>query len=1273
MKHRIKTHTCLLLIGIATFSQQSLAQNALNGSNGWAAQEGNFDISSPNASSLGTFGQLPVNLSTGQLGTTIPIYDFKAYDIKVPISLSYNNRGFKPNDHPSWAGEGWTLNAGGAITRIKHGEADEILIPCHTCTPQANSASSALLGYIQNGLLRQAYLQNYNDQLYNAAQNPFNQSIATQSEHGFSDANMPSSTVYLLDTQPDEFAFNFLGKTGKFVFKNAWDQGNVGWAVLTTSGEEFDISVSYATELDFRGDGSIILPRYINEFFLKSRDGYTYEFGGNYSDGDVELYLGAPNGKYGTTPREKGNNIYASSWYLTKITSPSGVVVDFAYQNDGYAAAMYPAVDIAQFINDPNNLTVNNSKKTNYNTYSIAVNTTSYLTSITCRGQSVSFGRGPTNYINLASPAANWQDISVSEQLDPDYVKTIGDNVPNQGFPSGHIMQSYQDMYNICTYDGNLLATFKQNWQKLTDIRVYEGTNLVTGFDFDYYLWLTNKPQVVNYTHDIHESKTGRLELKQIKQRTYTTPIEYKTLYSFEYSGSSNPQPVTDAVNYGVRSIDHEGFYSGVASSTDFFNYVTDTFNISLAGNSIGIGNSNGIASINSNYYLSREPNFDQAYNGLLTKINYPTGGYTTISYEQNTYSKYQMLNTSVPQIQVVSEPTVMYAPGMRVKQTTDYDYMSSISAVTKNYSYVQNFSVPAPTIPTTTSGVLNSGKPVYATGGITNYYAYNNPPDGYPSYLDPLRFGRLMSQGTFPDVFPGTGLLYSRVTEVNHDNSYTINYFSNSDQGAPYIDYVETLPTYTGSTPNNALIPNGLPFTTFKSMDAERGHLLKQEYYTNTNILKRKVEYAYNDDPNRFSASTTTYSVPINSNTLTEVHPAVNALVNAGGMIPLPILGLSKYNVKSYLTGYYTYYPYLKSKTQTEYPGNFVESTTHYYDDYWNEIKTASLKSDLTTVSTYTKYCTPDNYSFNTSSTDPNIQSITSLLTDKLYGLPIESISTVTYPSAPENITVGTLITYSNVNHLLKSVSPMEITIPQPMQNFNWASNSGSSFTYNSGYRFGAKSVTLYSPYNIFYPMGMQEDGINTCLLKSYDARYTTATVKNAACSNIAFTSFEGSSSNGTDGGNWHPINGTLSTSVSFTGNNSYYINSGNISSSTLTQGNYAVRFWSIYGTQSVNSITPTLLTTSQNGWSLYEVILNNVTGVNVSGSGYIDDLRLYPIDATMETATYSPQIGVTSHSDANNMPTFFIYDGFGRLTQTTDVDGNLLKVTDYGLQVTE
>jgi len=80
---------------------------------------------SPNAAALQKFLEIPSDLHTGQINYSIPLENISFGEINVPISLAYQNSGLKVAELPSWAGMGWNLFAGGAITRSVKGLPDD--------------------------------------------------------------------------------------------------------------------------------------------------------------------------------------------------------------------------------------------------------------------------------------------------------------------------------------------------------------------------------------------------------------------------------------------------------------------------------------------------------------------------------------------------------------------------------------------------------------------------------------------------------------------------------------------------------------------------------------------------------------------------------------------------------------------------------------------------------------------------------------------------------------------------------------------------------------------------------------------------------------------------------------------------------------------------------------------------------------------------------------------------------------------------------------------
>ena len=124
----------------------------------------------PDAAALGKYTDLPISQFTGVPSINIPIHTIQEGSLTAPISMSYHAGGIQVAEPASWAGTGWSLNAGGLITRTVLGLPDE-----------------HIWGYFNTG-------QNITGDVWDiiAAIN------GTQ------------------DSEPDIFSFNFLGYTGKF-------------------------------------------------------------------------------------------------------------------------------------------------------------------------------------------------------------------------------------------------------------------------------------------------------------------------------------------------------------------------------------------------------------------------------------------------------------------------------------------------------------------------------------------------------------------------------------------------------------------------------------------------------------------------------------------------------------------------------------------------------------------------------------------------------------------------------------------------------------------------------------------------------------------------------------------------------------------------------------------------------------------------------------------------------------------------------------------------
>jgi hypothetical protein len=74
-------------------------------------------IQAPEVAALGNYGDIPVNLYTGTPNISIPLYTVRSSVINLPVSINYNASGIRVDDRAGIVGLGWSLSAGGVVTR----------------------------------------------------------------------------------------------------------------------------------------------------------------------------------------------------------------------------------------------------------------------------------------------------------------------------------------------------------------------------------------------------------------------------------------------------------------------------------------------------------------------------------------------------------------------------------------------------------------------------------------------------------------------------------------------------------------------------------------------------------------------------------------------------------------------------------------------------------------------------------------------------------------------------------------------------------------------------------------------------------------------------------------------------------------------------------------------------------------------------------------------------------------------------------------------------
>ena len=90
----------------------------------YVSWQDNMMGASPEAAKMTKYVDTPVSNAYGQAEIGIPIYTVQGRSLKQPIALSYDGSGIKPEEISGIVGLGWSLQAGGVITRTIIGRVD---------------------------------------------------------------------------------------------------------------------------------------------------------------------------------------------------------------------------------------------------------------------------------------------------------------------------------------------------------------------------------------------------------------------------------------------------------------------------------------------------------------------------------------------------------------------------------------------------------------------------------------------------------------------------------------------------------------------------------------------------------------------------------------------------------------------------------------------------------------------------------------------------------------------------------------------------------------------------------------------------------------------------------------------------------------------------------------------------------------------------------------------------------------------------------------------
>lgn len=1167
---------------------------------------------SPEAAALGKFGDVPVGYYTGTANISIPIYTIKEPGLTIPIAVQYHGGGIKVEDQATNVGLGFSLEPGGAIIQVVNGTEDKYDI--------LENSDSTGYAYVRNRSITGAYTQGTeigvnNWQCYVSFGTCF------IGNDGTGDTYTTLTRLLAGDGQPDIYQYNFPGASGKFYINPVTHQIVLIDPKAKINFVRINDSSWSATTLDG------------NKFFFNALEtSSTYV---------VSIHTGY-------------------TWKLTSIVLASGKTINFNYTNGHYSWYTYN-----EQYHDDYLYGLNPTGQHGLVPYlDISQHNTRNLTSITTTDLTIQF--------NLSSRS----DLDINHRDSSKRIASIDiiDPISTKKVKSFNFSYSY---FPFSTIGGN----FGQSTASLDT-----ATLNVLG---------------------------RRLRLDSIQEVGYSPSGVASTLpaYRFRYDSSAVLPLKTSCAR------DYWGYYNGQNNA----NLLPDLSYFHYSGDSAF---SNLPATFLYNYYFTganRVPDTSKMFVGMLRRIVYPTGGFSDFGYESNSFSNYNypdsakiaatikhataqdknlstdststahlvfhgntiirftntiskgvpiqglgfndLKNSIIQLVRIVNgSPTILQTWQMANSDSVAFNAAGGQMVWNQDVSVPYNVSayyVVSVGLPDTLGPQNTSGKTAFVSAVISYYdTAGANLKMSYgggvriASIKNYAAAGQLAAQKVIRytnDDGSSSGLL---MTPLKYYYPRTLWFSYIPPSGTACINNIYGTDTTWFMSDDGAV-----PFS-----DAAGGNIIgyskvdelslapdnstdgKHTYYYNNHVSNYKLNNP--NDPDLTNGLVAKEEVQ-NSNldTLqqtayyyTDINPSVVSFTGIkifSNWIGLdqctPPSGMTPYPYKKYEIDFYpitSRWLLPQQKTTTLYAGGHTSAVTTNY--YYNAIgqKTREESYD----SKGQKRTIVSVYPYDTTGSQAQSLRDSSLYDQLLRQKVLVDTTETERVDNSYSIQSGQLVQNDTKTSIRRNPSFVNISFDQ----------------------YGAfKTIQQIT-----------QKGLTTSLVWNDSYDYVIAECKNAKVSAVAYTSFE------KDGvGYWAVGSATRDTTASITGTTSYNLSNGNISKSGLPNGYYILSYWSTNGPKTITGGAVSVATGRTVGsWTYYEHLLKDSTSsVTISGTGSIDELRIFPRDAQMTSYTYDRLKGISAMSAPNGEVMYYVYDDFGRLRFIKDWLGNIIKSFQY------
>jgi hypothetical protein len=1161
-------------------------------------------VQAPNVASLGTFGTIPVSHATGTPDISIPLYTITSGKIQIPLTMRYHQSSVRPNEHPGWVGLGWSFVPGGSITRVQNGAIDE-------------------------------YENNGNNHSYHTT-GRFEIAVADWESEDKLKTFFSAPNGRIVDTEPDEFSFNFLGYSGRFYYTAT------GWKAISDK----DVKVEMLSFLNKENIASRIkanLPgfnyldpvlfdqaRQYYQFKLTTEDGTQYIFGGR--------DLGNEDAVDFTTGYDRSIRGYMiNAWHLVKIIQPNNVTIDFKYHRK------YPIASLA------------------FNT---------------------SWFDGSGSGDNLPCSGFWAQNVTTTQHggtaIFPAYLdEIVWQHGSVKFFTSYSTELRYSDYFFQYFVDGIYEQQINAQWL-ISNASPGPDYNNIKWEQLDRFEVRRSTGEVVSkHTFSYSASSSQRLTLNSLRERN-ASDAENK-VYSFGYNNVSALPP------YGGDQTDHWGYYNGRSVNGISFAELETSSNPSKNKKPNTSVATTGLLN-RITYPTGGYTEFDwesHSYGKVLATSKQAldaengTGGgcrikeirsYASATATPITRTYYYVLNYNGNATGLTSSGQLSGRPQyfVHVSNRPTAFYNNQVTYSYGNVSNRTNYGVFAQGVPLGYTEVIEKNGDNSYTKFI--YTGYDTDINGVSHFDKPsATVGWLPGEDRFipfASVAEERGKLLQATQYTSSGIPVERKHYTYNDDPNRFNTFIKT--TNLHATPGCWAV-DGLIL----------GAAVKQ--FTFSYYVKSETLTKYSPDQTAFPTTTNYTYNPMG------MLASKSFVQSDGSTLQSHYKYPSDYDNSVYVTGC--------QNANTSCRANVDLQTQQCYANCNGNTSCMSgcesARSGMLGQCEATYQQCLNAY--------PTSNRIIELKDQHIYNAVIEEQQRLLYAGGTTPYLVGGNLTlYKKNSGLLVPSDVYSIELSTPVANpaMSTITNAG-AFTYHGNYALKATLDSYDNAGNVL--QYHKTDGINVSYLWGHQNSFPVAEAQNATSNAIFFDSFEegqGWDSNLTQYDASTAHNGKFSGKIEkLTAGEQYSHSTKWLTVYSPVPVKYKYSAWVYSNGPSVDlylfmktssesgyyTYVDNVRTTTIGKWILLEkefVVPANITRLNIridnngGGTVWFDDVRLHPDSAKVTTYTFDPIIGLTSSTDENNNSLLYEYDTFNRLKLVRDQDKKILKQYTYHYQ---